>query len=292
MRRLSPILAPLLALVSVAVYAQAAGMVEGLQSPAWVERQGAIVPVAPGMVLHPADRLRTGGGGRLLLRLAEGSHVRLGENTRFHLERFAPPSAPDGPFLGTLGVAKGTFRFTTTRLSRPHRRHLDIRLGAVTVGIQGTDIWGQAKPDEDTVCLIEGDITVGRDDEPAVTMNEPLSIYVAPRGGPVKPPTRVPEEQLAEGVKQTQLSAGRGVQVIGGPWHVSLASFRHAKRATAALRGLHEQGQPARISTLEMEGKRWHRLVVSNFRNRREAEAYAASAEIMARHPGAWPYRR
>lgn len=267
-------------------------MVEGLQSPAWMERQGAMVPVAPGMVLRPADRLRTGDGGRLLLRLAEGSHVKLGENARFHLERFAPPKEPDGPFAGLLDVAKGAFRFTTTLLSRPHGRQLDIRVATVTAEIRDTDVWGKAKPDEDIVCLIEGDITVGREGEPAITMNEPLSFYIAPRDAPPRPVAKVSEEQLAEWAKQTELTAGEGIQVAGGRWHVNLASFRDAHRATRVLRSLHEQGEPVQIIRVEVEGRPWHRLVVSNFKNRREAEAYASRPVIMARHPGAWSYRR
>src|SRR6056297_2801682 len=214
MRKSSLFLAPLLVLFSIATPAREAGMVEGLQSPAWIERQGAIVPVVPGMMLRPADRLRTGSGGRLLLRLAEGSHVRLGENARFHLARLAPPTEPGGPFAGLLKVAKGAFRFTTTLLSRSHRRNLDIRVAAVTAGILGTDIWGRASPDEDIVCLIEGDITVGRDGAPTVTMNEPLSFYMAPTEGPPKALARVSEEQLAEWAKQTELTAGQGVQVV------------------------------------------------------------------------------
>ncbi|MDZ7750521.1 MAG: SPOR domain-containing protein [Gammaproteobacteria bacterium] len=292
MYRLSPFIAPLLLVATLAASAQEAGMVEGLQSPAWMERQGAIVPVAPGMVLRPADRLRTGNGGRLLLRLAEGSHVKLGENARFHLERFAPPAEPDGPFAGLLEVAKGAFRFTTTLLSRPHRRHLDIRVAAVTAGIRGTDVWGKAKPDEDIVCLIEGDITVGRESEPPVTMNEPLSFYVAPKDAPPKPVTKVSEEQLALWAEETELTSGQGIQLAGGRWSVALASFRDGERATRALRGLHEQGQPARIERVEVDGRRWYRLVVSNFKDRGEAKAYASRPELAARHPGAWPYRR
>lgn len=291
MQRSLPFIVPLLLLVTLTASAREAGLVEGLQSPAWMERQGAIVPVAAGMVLRPADRLRTGDGGRLLLRLAEGSHVKLGENARFHLERFAPPAEPDGPFTGLLKVAKGAFRFTTTLLSRPHRRHLDIRVAAVTAGIRGTDIWGKAKPDEDIVCLIEGNITVGRDGAPPVTMNEPLSFYIAPKDAPPKPVAKVSEEQLARWATETELTAGQGIQVTGGRWHVGLASFRDAARATRALRRLHEQGEPAQIIEVEVEGRPWQRLVVSNFKDRREAEAYASRPALMASHPGAWPYR-
>ncbi|HSB48795.1 MAG TPA: hypothetical protein VLD15_04705, partial [Burkholderiales bacterium] len=51
--------------------------VEGVVSPAWVERGGARLPLAVGMQLNDRDRVVTGSGSRALLRLAEGSAVKL-----------------------------------------------------------------------------------------------------------------------------------------------------------------------------------------------------------------------
>ena len=53
--------------------------VEGVVSPAWVERGGQRQPVFAGMRLDNKDRVATGAGSRLLLRLADGSAVKLGE---------------------------------------------------------------------------------------------------------------------------------------------------------------------------------------------------------------------
>ena len=70
---------------SVAVVAQEA-IVVAVQMPAWVERDGVVAPVAPGMALTARDALRTGPNARLLLRLAEGSAVKLGENGVLRLD--------------------------------------------------------------------------------------------------------------------------------------------------------------------------------------------------------------
>lgn len=276
--------------VSTAAVAQQVGVVEGLQAPAWIERQGALSPVAPGMALRQQDRLRTGDGGRLLLRLAEGSHVKLGANARFELERLEPPAQDDGPFSGLLKVAKGAFRFTTSLLSRPHRRHLDIQVAAVTAGIRGTDLWGKAKPDEDIVCLIDGTITVSRGDDAPLTMDEPLSFYIAPKGAPAKPVARVDEDQLAQWAAETELTAGEGVMVPGGDWTLSLASFRQRERAGRALRRLHADGIPVEMVEVTVDGEPWYRLVARGFRARGEAMALARRPEVRDRHPGAWAY--
>ena len=40
-------------------------VVEAVQMPAWVERGGASIPLAPGMALRDRDRVRTGANARI-----------------------------------------------------------------------------------------------------------------------------------------------------------------------------------------------------------------------------------
>ena len=56
-------------------------VVEGVQMPAWVEHaSGARDPLVIGARLLDSDRIYTGPGSRALLRLADGSQIKLGEN--------------------------------------------------------------------------------------------------------------------------------------------------------------------------------------------------------------------
>ena len=81
--RLLVALAPLGLLSPTSVSAAATATVEAVQSPAWRDRGGLIVPLAAGMELKSGDVLRTGSGVRVFLKLAEGSRVKLGEAARF-----------------------------------------------------------------------------------------------------------------------------------------------------------------------------------------------------------------
>src|SRR5262245_6562120 len=89
--------------------------VEGVVSPAWVERGGARLPRAVGMRLSDKDRVITGSDSRVLLRMAEGSAVKLGENATVALDALADKQGADSRKLvtATLDVVRGAFRFTT-----------------------------------------------------------------------------------------------------------------------------------------------------------------------------------
>src|SRR4051812_21145446 len=93
----------------------AAAVIEGVQMPAWIERsEGAVaprrIPVSPGMALKTGDTLATGPGSRLLMKLSEGSLVKLGENAHLQLKELEPS---ESLFKAALGVLQGAFRFTT-----------------------------------------------------------------------------------------------------------------------------------------------------------------------------------
>jgi len=139
--------------------------VEAVQMPAWVERGADKIPLAPGMALRDRDRVRTGDNARILLRMAEGSAVKLGEKGSLLLDSMRM-QRKENVFAATMKVFEGAFRFTTSVLVKYRgRREVEVTISAVTAGIRGTDLWGKAAPDRDIVCLIEGIIEVRRGDD-------------------------------------------------------------------------------------------------------------------------------
>jgi hypothetical protein len=223
--------------------------VEAVVSPAWVERAGgAREPLQPGAVLNDGDRVLTGGGARALLRVAEGSAVKLGENAQLRVDRMADRGLAAGRVVsGALDVLQGAFRFTTRIFGSPQaRRDINVRIVTVTAGIRGTDVWGKSSPDRDVVCLIEGRIYV-QHREQAFTMQDPLSFFIAGRDGSRQPVAPVPEAQRQPQRRNTSPDTGRG----GRQGHGDCARPAPARRGLsaaaaclpcrrrAALRGLH-----------------------------------------------------
>jgi hypothetical protein len=73
MRHLQIILILISLPLSAIVRADSAAVVEGLQLPAWLERNGIRDSLTLGMSLQPQDTAETGPGARLLIRLEDGS---------------------------------------------------------------------------------------------------------------------------------------------------------------------------------------------------------------------------
>jgi len=272
------------------LFAISLGKVEALQVPAWVQWQDVTMPVMVGMELKPGDRLFTGESGRLLLRLEEGSLVKLGENARFTIASWSPPSNKQAVFKGLLKVLQGAFRFTTTALSKRHRREVDVQVASAVAGIRGTDIWGKAAPTRDIVLLIEGKVTVTRGEDDPVVLDEPLTFYEAPKNKPALPVAKVDPEQLQKWAAETELTPGQGVLRPDGRWVASLASVRNLTTITDLLQKLNQDGYPAEIETVNLDGETWHRLVIKGVSSRLEAAGLIERMQKVALFKDAWEY--
>src|ERR1041385_4151015 len=200
-------------------YAQAAASIEGVQMPAWVERSGRRIPLFPGMDLRAGDQVFAGAGSRALVRLSEGSVVKLGENGTL---RFSQLDRSTEIFRAALGVLQGAFRFTTDLVGKKNRREVDIRVAQVTAGIRGTDLWGRGRKGNEVVCLIEGEIQARAGGRCSVLLasaadqRAPLGLYDELRnaGYPAEILPRKEGEQLAYIIRIRQLPSRAGGQAL------------------------------------------------------------------------------
>jgi hypothetical protein len=250
-------------------------VVEAVQMPAWVERGGLRVPLSPGMTLQSDDDLRTGTNARLLLKLAEGSAVKLGENAQLRLANVQ--MRRDNVFASTMNVLAGAFRFTTDALAKARRREVSISVATVTAGIRGTDLWGKAAADRDIVCLIEGRIEVTREGDPAVQMDQPLSFYIAPKGRPALPVQPVSADQLKQWAAETEIESGKGAARRGGRWKVVLASGDSESEVLRIYQEVRAAGYAAELDPRRVQGRRAYDVRIGQLPSKAEADALAAA---------------
>lgn len=241
MKTIAMALAAFAACVPLSAAAQSA-RVEAVQYPAWLERGGYAVPLVPGTVLDAQDGVRTGRDARVVMRLAEGSTVKLGENARFRIERVENR----GVFRAALAVLAGAFRFTTQAIARREHRDVTIRVRSITAGIRGTDVWGKSTDERDLVCLLEGKVSVASAGREAVRLDHPLDFYQQPRAGePVV--AKVDPAQVARWSSETEIAPDGAAARVGGPWRVIASKFERRDLALELRARLRNAGYPAQV---------------------------------------------
>ncbi len=261
-------------LVSMTASAAPAAVVEGVQMPAWLEQaDGRKIPLAPGMELKAGELVRSGANSRVLLKLSEGSLVKLGENGQLKIDELKPDEG--GIFKAALKVAEGAFRFTTNVIMKHRRRSVNITVATVTAGIRGTDLWGKSTSnDRQVVCLIEGQIEVGAPGEKPAVMDQPLQFYQRNQGE-TAPIGLVDPAMLGQWALETEIAAGQGAARAGGKWKVTLASSGTQEAALAVYDKVRANGYAAEIHPAMAGGKRVYNVRIGNLPSKAEAEALA-----------------
>ena len=264
----------------------AAATVEGVQLPAWVERgpNGVRQPLAPGAVLGSQDNVLTGPNARLLLRMADGSTVKLGEKARLNFNRAeASVENQETTLRATLNLVVGAFRFTTDAVSKLRtKREVDIKISTVTAGIRGTDVWSAQRPDREIVCLLEGKISVDRvlnSATESVVLDQPMQFYIALKDKPTNPIGTVSAEQIALWTLETEIAKGEVVLRADGQYKVLFVASEDIADAFKAYEDLRTAGYPASIKPVQGKNKHTYQVLVAGL------ESAVAANALMTRFP-------
>jgi len=271
MKSLLVLLATMVLVPMQGALAQVAAIVEGVQMPAWIERDGRRLPLIPGMELRPGDQVVTGAGSRIMVKLAESSLVRLGENGKLAFTELSPTRQL---FKAALNVLEGAFRFTTDVVAKTRKREVTIRAAQVTAGVRGTDFWGRARQGNEIVCLIDGEVEVAAAGEAPVRLREPRQFYRR-IDGKTQALGVVNEVQIDRWSGEVELQTGKGIARRGGRYSVLLASAAEQSAASAIHDELENAGYAAELRSVKQGGKTLYTVSIRQLASRAEAEALA-----------------
>jgi hypothetical protein len=228
--------------------------VEAMQMPAWLVRDSKRSALALGTTLRNGDQIETGGGARVLLRLGDGSMVKLGENARLKLDGTGL-AREDAPFTARLAVMAGAFRYTTTDLYRFNgKRAVEVNFPTVTARVTGTDLWGKAGVDREIVALIEGKVSVARKGAAPVDLSKPKSLYQALANAGVLPVETASDQTLTTFAAETEIAPGQGAAGKDGRWRVYAARTVVQADAQAVYERLLDAGYAAAIQPVQKDG--------------------------------------
>lgn len=260
----------LLMLTPVLAYANSAAIVELVQSSVWLERQGKQSALMLGDELQNKDKIITSNKSRVLLRFSDDSVVKLGENAEFIVEELVSPEDEGDVLNGFLNVLKGAFRYTTSVISKKYKRDLKVQLSTATIGIRGTDVWGKAESTRDFVVLLEGEISIERDNQ-TYQLTDALTLFMAPKGQEPEPLQAVNMDDLSIWAQETEPQTDQGVRSVDGIWKVILASYSEEEVAIAQQILFSKEGIAAIIEQEYINGQTWYRLVIDKLNSRADA---------------------
>ena len=273
---LRALLALLCLLVTVNVLA-APAMARLLQAPVWRLHEGARTPLRPGDELLAGDSVVTGPGARLVIELAEGSTVKLGENAELALTELLAPAQESGLFKGFFDVVRGAFRFTTTVVGR--QREIRTRIGTATIGIRGTDVWGKHEDTRDFVVLLEGQISIERDGQ-SLTLDQAQSLFMAPSGHPSLPVAPVDPADLGRWAQETEPQAASGQRNVLGRYRLMLPLAPTQALAQSLFERLSLAGYGGELASAATDPRSGWRVSIGGYTD--EAQAQAGAAGVAA----------
>lgn len=266
----------------VATAAPPPAVVDAVQSPAFLTRDNVTRPLRPGQDLRNGDLISTGEGAKAYLKLAEGSMVKLGASAKINF--YSTGTRPDTFYRGALDVLTGAFRFTTGLLAKTRQRDVRIRVGAATVGIRGTDVWGRSSAEKDLVCLIEGHVQVRHpalDD--AVDMADAMTFFVADKGAAPAPVAPVDPAQLKEWASETDILPGAAAISATGRSLLRLGDAGSEADALNLYDRASAAGYPARINVLPGDAGYVYQVVIGGLVSR---DAARRMADVLGRQLG------
>jgi hypothetical protein len=227
-------------------------VIEAVQLPAWVERNGQRRAARPGDRLLVNDTAVTDETSRMLLRLPDRSTIKLGEKTEFRIESLTTEqkgTARPTHTQSALRLITGVFRYATDYSSKAlgNTRDISLQVNTATVGIRGTDFWAMTDAHHDAVCLFEGSVAVERDNREDILLDKPGAFWVIRTNQPEQAAGQASPEDLQKFIAQAELNPGSGVLLEGGRWRTVAALLPSAPDAAALRTKLQTAGYPAEV---------------------------------------------
>ncbi len=278
----------LAAFVALIVAPARAAIVTELQMPAWLEREGQQQALTAGTDLRERDVIVTGGDGRLAVLLRDGSLLRLGSGSRLSIRELR--ASPDKPALlrATFSISQGSLRLSSASTALPIARDITVELGNTVASVQQADLCGDVTAEAEVICLITGSFTVTHPSSGRFLMDQPHTVFRAPKMSAPGPITPADPEMLQAWIAATQPVLPRGLTIPDGGWIVQLASQVEERGAQQLARRLQQAGYAAEVTTAEVGGRTHYRVRITRFDSKAGARAFAERMQGQLDVKGAW----
>lgn len=136
--------------------AERAGKVTRIKGDATAATAGSSArTLAEGAEVFVGDEVKTGTATRVEITMIDDAKLTLGDNSRLVIDTYVfQPGSKKGN--GSLRVVEGVFRAASGKLGKLEGAPFRVGMPAATLGIRGTEFWGELKGDGLLVALLDG----------------------------------------------------------------------------------------------------------------------------------------
>ncbi|MCW8915645.1 MAG: FecR family protein [Magnetovibrio sp.] len=174
------------------------GAVERTRGEATAIRGQVAHDLSQGSAVVFRDLLRTGQQSRLQVSFIDGSSLTLGDDAELSIDEMVYEPKTKG--RAVLRLTQGVFRMVSGKINKVPGGSLTIQTPLATIGVRGTDFWGQQTQDTLLMALLDrGELTIETADG-TVKLSNPLHAVKVQKGEPLETFILTPE-QLKSAVK-------------------------------------------------------------------------------------------
>ena len=180
--------------------AEPAGKVSLIRGRASVLQQASVTNLYAGAPVYSGARILTGSDARVRLQMLDDTAIILGANTEFVVGDYHYDAAADAG-RASLELVRGFFRAITGRITKRDNAPFTLKTASLTLGVRGTDFWGEQHPNLAQIALISGRSIIVSTRAGSVEITSPLyGTRVTSADKPPEPPYRWSDAELARAV--------------------------------------------------------------------------------------------
>ncbi|MFO0998224.1 MAG: FecR family protein [Alphaproteobacteria bacterium] len=138
-----------------AAAAELAGTVSRVRGEATALAGGQTRPLTEKAKVYVGDEIRTGRDTRVEVTMIDDTKLTLGDNSRLAIDEYVF-SSKQNKGKGSVRVIEGVFRAATGKLSKVEGAPFQVKMPVATLGIRGTEFWGEQRADNLLVALLGG----------------------------------------------------------------------------------------------------------------------------------------
>lgn len=138
-----------------ALSAEPAGKVARVKGDAVAESGGKVRKLAEGAEIFVGDVLKTSKDTRLEFVMIDEARLTLGDNSRLKIETYLFDEARNAG-KGSVKAIAGVFRAVSGKLGKVAGAPFQVTMQTATLGIRGTEFWGEQKKNDLLVALLGG----------------------------------------------------------------------------------------------------------------------------------------